>query len=55
MWQNRGWRRTRMKDQITVVTGANRGLGLELCRQLKQALDPSARAWKGVIEALVLV
>ena len=27
----------------------------ELCRQLKQALDPSARAWDGVIAALVLV
>jgi NAD(P)-dependent dehydrogenase (short-subunit alcohol dehydrogenase family) len=26
-----------MTDQITVVTGANRGLGLEFCRQLKQA------------------
>ncbi len=26
-----------MTDQITVVTGANRGLGLELCRRLKQA------------------
>jgi len=53
-----------MRGQVAVVTGANRGLGLELCRQLKSAgatvigtaRDPQSaidlRALEGRVEAL---
>ena len=46
-----------MTDQITVVTGANRGLGLELCRQLKQAgaqVIGTARDPQGAIDLRAL-
>lgn len=46
-----------MTDQITVVTGANRGLGLDLCRQLKQAgaqVIGTARDPQGAIDLRAL-